>query len=192
MSDPSNPHDRIEQSDVLLIVDVQNDFCPGGALPIAGGDAILPRVNALIDEAVRAGALVVASRDWHTRDHLSFTEQGGVWPRHCVQNENGAAFHRALRLPAEAHIITKGDRMDSDQYSAFDRTGLAEALRRRKVKRVWLCGLALDVCVRATALDSRAAGFPTLLVTSASAPVTTDGGAATLAELAREGVELLP
>lgn len=182
---------HIGQSDVLLIVDVQNDFCPGGALPIAGGDGILPRVNALIEAATRADALVVASRDWHPENHASFAAQGGSWPRHCVQNEIGAAFHRDLKLPSSALIVTKGDRMDSDQHSAFDRTGLADELRRRKAKRILVCGLALDICVRATALDSVAAGFPTLLVTSASAPVTAEGGAAALDEMARAGVQLL-
>jgi nicotinamidase/pyrazinamidase len=183
--------EKIGEGDALLIVDVQNDFCPGGALPIAGGDAILARVNALIDEASGAGALVGASRDWHPANHPSFSAQGGPWPRHCVQREKGAAFHDDLKLPSSAMIVTKGDRLDSDQYSAFDRTGLAEELRRRKVKRVWVCGLALDVCVRATALDSVAAGFPTFLVTCASAPVTAEGGAAALAELARAGVQLV-
>ncbi|MCI4679600.1 nicotinamidase [Rhodoblastus acidophilus] len=182
---------HIGQGDVLLIVDVQNDFCPGGALPIAGGDAILPRVNALIDEATRAGALVVASRDWHPADHVSFAARGGPWPRHCLQDESGAAFHRDLKLPASTMIVTKGDRLDSDQYSAFDRTGLADELRRRKARRVWVCGLALDVCVKATALDSVAAGFPTLLVTSATAPVTAEDGADALDELARAGVQFV-
>jgi len=179
--------DSIRRDDALVIVDVQNDFCPGGALPIAEGDAILPRVNALIEAAERAGALVVASRDWHPPDHVSFAARGGPWPRHCVQGEPGAAFHPALRLPERATIITKGDRDDTDQYSAFDRTSLAEALRRHGVRRVWLCGLALDVCVRATALDSLAAGFPTLLVASASRPVTEAGGAAALRDFSRAG-----
>jgi len=184
-------NNHIRKGDALLVVDVQTDFCPGGALPIAGGDAILPRVNVLIEEAVRAGALIVASRDWHPPNHVSFTEQGGPWPRHCVQNEYGAAFHPNLRLPPSAKVITKGDRRDFDQYSAFDRTGLADDLRRHGAKRVWVCGLALDVCVRATALDSVAAGFPTLLVVAATAPVTAEGGAIAQAELAQAGVQLL-
>ncbi len=186
-----NMDDRIGSNDALLVIDVQNDFCPGGALPIDAGDAILPRVNALIYEATRSNALVVASRDWHPPGHVSFIEQGGPWPRHCVQNESGAAFHRDLKLPSSALIVTKGDRPDFDQYSALDRTGLADELKRRKAQRVWICGLALDVCVKATALDSIAAGFPTLLVTSASAPVSPEGGAAALDELARAGVQFV-
>jgi nicotinamidase/pyrazinamidase len=182
---------RIRPDDALIVVDAQNDFCPGGALPIAGGAAILPRINALIDEATRAGALVVASRDWHPPNHMSFAAHGGPWPRHCVQHESGAAFHPDLRLPPAAQIVTKGDRMDSDQYSAFDRTGLADELRGRGVRRIWVCGLALDVCVKATALDSVAAGFPTVLVTSATAPVTVEGGETALKDLARAGVRIL-
>ncbi|MGO9943060.1 MAG: isochorismatase family protein [Rhodoblastus sp.] len=180
--------DHISSGDALLIVDMQKDFCAGGALPIEGSEEIVPRVNALIEEAARAGAAVFASRDWHPRDHLSFVEQGGPWPRHCVQGASGADFHSTLCLPPNVVIVNKGDRSDSDQYSAFDRTGLDEDMRKRGVNRVWLCGLALDVCVRATALDSVAAGFPTVLVTTATAPVTAEGGAAALKELARAGV----
>ncbi len=182
--------EKIDAGDVLLIVDVQNDFFPDGALPVAGSDAILPRVNGLIEEAERAGALIVAQRDWHPPNHISFVQQGGPWPRHCVQYEAGAAFHRDLRLPPDALIVSKADRPDLEQYSAFDRSSLADDLRRRGVKRAWVCGLALDFCVRATALDSAAAGFPTILVTSATAPVTAEGGAAALDELARAGVQL--
>ncbi len=182
--------EKIGAGDVLLIVDVQNDFFPDGALPVAGSDAILPRVNALIEEAERAGALIVAQRDWHPPNHISFVQQGGPWPRHCVQHETGAAFPRDLRLPPDALIASKADRPDLEQYSAFDHSSLADDLRRRGVKRVWVCGLALDFCVRATALDSAAAGFPTVLVTSATAPVTPEGGAAALDELARAGVQL--
>ncbi len=117
--------EKIGEGDVLLIVDVQNDFFPDGALPVAGSDVILPRVNALIEEAERAGALIVAQRDWHPPNHISFVQQGGPWPRHCVQHESGAAFHRNLRLPADALIVSKADRPDLEQYSAFDRSDLA-------------------------------------------------------------------
>jgi nicotinamidase/pyrazinamidase len=183
-----NASDHISSGDALLIVDVQKDFCSGGALPIEGSETVFPRINALIDEAASAGAPIFASRDWHPRDHLSFAGQGGPWPAHCVQGQAGADFHPGLHLPRGAIIISKGDRSDSDQYSAFDRTGLADELRRRGIRRVWLCGLALDVCVRATALDSVAAGFSTVLVTAATKPVNAAGGAAALNELAAAGV----
>jgi nicotinamidase/pyrazinamidase len=183
-----NANDHISSGDALLIVDVQKDFCGGGALPIEGSETIFPCINALIEEAASAGAPIFASRDWHPRDHLSFAGQGGPWPAHCVQGRDGAEFHPALHLPPQAIIITKGDRSDSDQYSAFDRTGLADELRKRGIRRVWLCGLALDVCVRATALDSVAAGFSTILVAAASRPVTAAGGVAALRELIEAGV----
>jgi nicotinamidase/pyrazinamidase len=185
-----NDRDNVRVGDALLVVDVQKDSCAGGALPIAGSEEIIPRVNSLIEEAERAGAPVFVSRDWHPRDHLSFAEQGGPWPRHCVQGCAGADFHPALRLPPTAVIVTKGDRPDSDQYSAFDRTGLAEDLRRRGVHRVRLCGLALDVCVRATALACLSAGFSTVLVTTATRPVTAEGGSAALSDLLRAGVHM--
>jgi nicotinamidase/pyrazinamidase len=176
--------------DALIIVDLQNDFCADGAMPVANADAVVLRVNALIAEAERAGAVIVASRDWHPHHHVSFSESGGRWPRHCVQGEHGARFHRDLRLPSSACIVTKGDRIESDQYSAFDRTGLAETLRRRGIRRIWICGVALDVCVRATALDSVAVGFPTIVTVSATAPVTAEGGAEALTEMSRAGVLL--
>jgi len=180
----------IRADDALIIVDLQNDFCPGGALPVAEAEAVVPRVNALIAAAERAGALIVASRDWHPANHMSFMAAGGPWPRHCVQHEHGALFHRALRLPSNALIVTKGDCIEADQYSAFDSTGLAETLRRSAIGRVWICGLALDVCVKATALDSLAAGFMTILALSATAPVTPQGGAAALELMKRAGVLL--
>jgi nicotinamidase/pyrazinamidase len=181
---------NIRADDALIIVDLQNDFCAGGALPVANAEAVIPRANALIAAAERAGALVVASRDWHPEHHVSFMESGGPWPRHCVRDDDGACFHRDLRLPRNACILTKGDRVELDQYSAFDGTGLAQILRRRGVRRAWICGLALDVCVRATALDSIAAGFPTILAVSATAPVTAVGGAAALKEMVRAGILL--
>lgn len=180
----------IRAGDALIVVDLQNDFFPGGALPIAEAEAILPHVNALISAAQRVGAKIVASRDWHPADHMSFKTSGGPWPRHCVQGEHGAHFHRALRLPPDAHVVTKGDRVDTEQYSAFDGTGLIEVLRRAGVRRVWVCGLALDVCVKATAMDSFFAGFETILARSATAPVTPEGGAAALEEMKRAGVLL--
>jgi nicotinamidase/pyrazinamidase len=176
--------------DALIVVDLQNDFCPGGALPIPEAEAILPRVNALIAAAQRVGAMIVASRDWHPADHMSFKTSGGPWPRHCVQDEPGAQFHPALRLPADVHLVTKGDRVDAEQYSAFDGAELADVLRRAGVRRVWVCGLALDVCVKATALDSFFAGFETILAASATAPVTPEGGAAALEDMKRAGVLL--
>jgi nicotinamidase/pyrazinamidase len=178
----------LQKGDALVIVDVQLDFCPGGALPIAQGDQVVPELNRAIAAAGEAGVPVFASRDWHPRGHLSFAERGGPWPPHCIQDTPGAAFHPGLHLPAEARIVTKGTRFDKDQYSAFDETGLAAELTREGVRRVWLGGLAEDVCVRATALDARAAGFEVHLLGAATRPVTPAGGQQALADLRAAGV----
>ncbi len=182
------PHMRLLPSDALLIVDVQRDFCSGGALSISGADEIIPIINDLIKEAIGAEALVVASRDWHPPDHSSFHAFGGIWPTHCVQGSNGAKFHAELRLPYDALIITKGHTVDKDQYSAFDATELANELRRRGVNRVLICGLAQNACVRATALDAVEAGFETHLWLSATRPVAPTRGEEAVAEMVRAGV----
>ena len=139
--------DYLKQNDGLLIVDVQNDFCPGGALPISEGDQIIPVLNRWIAAAHEKGIPVYASRDWHPARHLSFDTEGGKWPPHCIEDSEGAAFHPSLELPDSVTKITKGVRFDKDQNSAFDQTGLAVQLRRDQVTRLWIGGLALDVCV---------------------------------------------
>jgi nicotinamidase/pyrazinamidase len=174
--------------DALIVVDVQKDFCPGGALPVPDGDEVVAPLNDWIEDARRAGAVVVASRDWHPRGHPSFHGDQGPWPQHCVQNEAGAQFHGDLRIPPEALIVSKGVRFDRDQLSAFDETGLAHALKRRGVRRVWIGGLALDVCVRATALDAVRAGFETHVVRSASRAIEPEDEAKTLQEMREAGV----
>lgn len=184
----SGPEDALQPGDALIVVDVQNDFIPGGALPIANGDAVVPVLNRWIDRAQRLGLPVVASRDWHPKGHLSFKAQGGEWPVHCVEGTAGAAFHPDLALPADATIVTKGNRTDRDQYSAFDATGLAETLRRKGVSRVFIGGLAEDVCVRATALDAIKAGLTTHLIAGATKPVTPAGGKAAIREMRAAGV----
>jgi nicotinamidase/pyrazinamidase len=180
----------LSEGDALLIVDVQNDFCPGGALPIEEGDAVVPILNGWIAAAWKAGVPIYASRDWHHRTHLSFDAQGGPWPPHCLEGTDGAAFHDGLALPEGTIVVTKGTRFDKDQYSAFDETGLAADLEKHGVRRVWIGGLALDVCVRATALDAAKAGFEVHLIKAATRPVTREGGAKALAEMAEAGVKI--
>lgn len=162
--------------DALLVVDMQNDFCEGGALAVTGGDALVPGINAEIDAARRGGALVVASRDWHPVDHVSFEHRGGPWPIHCVQDTEGAAFHPDLALPEGTIRVSKATAFDRDAYSAFDGTGLAEQMRADGVRRVWIGGLALDVCVLATALDAVREGFETHLIRSAARAVNVREG----------------
>ena len=179
---------KMKQGDALLIVDVQRDFCSGGALPVPGGDDVVPVLNRWIKAALDAGVIIYASRDWHPQAHLSFRERGGPWPPHCIQDTVGAQFHPNLRLPPSAIVVSKGVRFDKDQNSAFDDTGLAVELRRRGVRRIWVGGLAQDVCVRATALDAVRAEFEVHLVAGATKPVRPEDGERALAEMRRAGV----
>lgn len=180
---------RFEEGDGLLLVDVQNDFCPGGALPVPEGDRIVPVLNRHIEAAVRAGIPVFASRDWHPAGHCSFKEQGGPWPVHCVQNTWGAEFHPDLKLPESAEILSKGTRVDADSYSAFGGTGLDEKLKARGIRRLWIGGLAQDVCVRATVLDARKLGYEVHVLRDATRPVNVrpDDGERALREMQEAG-----
>jgi nicotinamidase/pyrazinamidase len=142
----------------LVVVDFQNDFAsPDGALSVAGGDQLAPRIN----ELMRSGDydLVVATRDWHPADHGSFTERGGIWPGHCVQDTDGAALHPELDSAAIDVIVDKGQDPGTDGYSGFDGTNLEELLRERGIDQVTVVGLATDYCVKNTALDALRAGF---------------------------------
>ncbi|MGJ7457642.1 isochorismatase family protein [Halomonas sp. RA08-2] len=179
------------QDDALVVVDLQNDFCEGGALAVAGGSALVPGINAEIAAARAAGALVIVSRDWHPVDHLSFSHRGGPWPVHCVQDTEGAAFHPDLALPADAIRVSKACAFDADAYSAFDGTGLGGYLRERGIGRVVVCGLALDVCVKATALEACREGFVTLLLAGLSAAVDPGTVEDVCSELQAAGVEVM-
>lgn len=159
---------ELKPGDALIIVDVQNDFCPGGALAVAEGDQVVPVLNRWISKAHEADIPIFASRDWHPPDHISFQQQGGPWPPHCVQGTHGAEFHPDLNLPAETAIVTlKGDTPDRDAYSAFDGTNLASELRARNVKRLWVGGIATDYCVKATVLDGLQEGFDVCVIEDA-------------------------
>lgn len=162
---------QLESADALIVVDVQRDFCPGGALPVERGREVVPVLNRWLDAASAGEATVVASRDWHPANHISFRDRGGPWPIHCVQNTPGAEFHPDLKLAPRARIVSKAADPDRDSYSAFDGTGLAEELQRRGVRRLWVGGLALDYCVRATVLDGLQAGFEVHLIKDAARAV---------------------
>jgi len=167
---------HLSRGDALIVVDVQNDFCPGGALAVPGGDEVVPVINTWIDAARQGGAVIVASRDWHPADHVSFENQGGPWPPHCIGETSGAAFRPDLALPVQTWIVSKGKTADADDYSAFDRTGLSRRLKAEGVVRVWVGGLALDVCVRRTVLDAIDEGFETHLVVEACRAIETEPG----------------
>jgi len=197
--------------EVLLIVDVQNDFCPGGALAVPGGDEIVPAVNKLA-----AGFLhVILTQDWHPAGHTSFASshpgkkpfdtievpygQQTLWPDHCVQGTQGAAFHPRLDVPHAELVLRKGYRRAIDSYSAFcenDRrtpTGLAGYLRERGFERITVCGLATDFCVFYSAVDGREAGFEVSVVTSACRGIDMDGSIAWAMRLMSEaGVTIRP
>lgn len=179
----------------LLLVDVQNDFCPGGALAVPEGDRVVPVINAYIERFDRAGLPIFASRDWHPPQSRHFQSAGGPWPAHCVQHSPGAAFHPALRLPEGTAVVTKGTDPVDDGYSAFEATDpagrlLPERLEEEQIERLFVAGLATDYCVRASVLDARARGIDTVLLLDAVRGIDVEEGdvARALDEMLRAGV----
>jgi nicotinamidase/pyrazinamidase len=157
----------IAPDDALIIVDVQHDFLPGGALAVREGERIFAPINALIPRFAR----VYATRDWHPADHSSFAAAGGPWPVHCVADTHGAGFDERLDLSGVDVIVDKGVDVATDGYSGFAATTLARDLRQNRIARVFVAGLATDYCVKATALDAKAAGFEVVALADASAAV---------------------
>ena len=156
-------------------MDIQNDFCPGGALPVADGDKVVPVLNKYIQLFRGESAPIIYTRDWHPPDHSSFKAQGGPWPPHCVQGTEGAKFRPDLLPPAEGEIVSKADRKD-EAYSLFRGTDLAHRLRRLKfrlglrggIKSLFVGGLATDYCVKETVLDGLKLGFQVYYLEDAS------------------------
>jgi nicotinamidase/pyrazinamidase len=175
--------------DALIIVDVQNDFCPGGALGVAQGDEIIPSINQLL----KHGWLAVATMDWHPTEHCSFAPHGGPWPPHCVQGTVGAELHSSLDIDRIQLFITKATHHDKDAYSGFDGTELAEILRDKGVKRIAVCGIATDYCVSATAHDALKEGFEVLILEDAIRGVEVNPGDSQRAveELRRAGAQIV-
>jgi len=165
-----------KDKDALIIVDVQRDFCSGGALPVPDGEKIIPTLNKYIEKFSKAGALIVATRDWHPPNHMSFKDYGGVWPTHCVQGTLGAEFHPDLRLPREVKIVSKATSADKEAYSGFDGTNLERELKDAGIKRVFVGGLATDYCVKSTVLDALRLGFETILLIDAIKGVDVNPG----------------
>ena len=158
--------------DALAIVDVQNDFCPGGALAVQDGHAVVAPLNRYAARFSEAGALVLASRDWHPARTRHFKEHGGLWPPHCVQDTIGAAFHPALALPAGTIVVSKGMDPEEDAYSCFqardERARLLGALlAERGIRRLFVGGLATDYCVKETVLDAVREGLDAVILTDA-------------------------
>ena len=164
-----------EKRRALIVVDVQNDFCPGGALAVAHGDEVVAPLNNLIEEFLERGEPVFKSRDWHPEKTKHFADYGGTWPVHCVQNTRGAEFHPELIDDIHIRVISKG-LGDEDCYSAFDGTNLALELRRLGVEEVWVGGLATDYCVKNTVLDALKEGFQVKALKDAMRPVEVNAG----------------
>ena len=186
----------MEKDAALLIVDVQNDFCPGGALPVAAGDLVVEPLNRAARLFATAGLPVLASRDWHPPISSHFRGYGGIWPTHCVQGNHGADFHPGLRLPPRTLVISKGNDPGSDGYSAFDGRGddgrtLEEILESLGVRQLYIGGLASDYCVRSTALEAHQAGFTVTVLSDAIAGVDVSAGDSqrALDELVKAGVK---
>lgn len=180
----------------LIVVDIQNDFCPGGALAVSDGDQVIPVINRLAP----LFEVVVQTQDWHPAGHASFASSNPgqspydviempygsqiLWPDHCIQNTEGAAFHQELNLPQSQMIIRKGFRREIDSYSAFyendqsTATGLSGFLKNRGVTQLYLCGLATDFCVKWSALDGLKEGFEVSVIEDASAGIDLDGSLA--------------
>lgn len=180
--------------DALLIVDVQNDFCPGGSLAVPEGDRVVPVLNSYIQAFRERDLPVYASRDWHPAETSHFMVGGGPWPPHCVAGTEGAELHPDLSLPPGATVMSKGTDPTDDGYSAFeaesdDGHGLAESLRGQGVDRLFIGGLATDYCVRATVLDAARAGFRPVLLLDAVRGIDVQEGdqAAALDEMLRAG-----
>jgi nicotinamidase/pyrazinamidase len=176
----------------LIVVDVQNDFCPGGTLAVAHGDEVVPPLNRLITEFLERGEPVFKSRDWHPATTKHFADFGGTWPVHCVQDTKGAEFHPDLIDDIHIRTISKG-LGDEDCYSAFDGTDLALQLRRLGVNELWIGGLATDYCVKNTVLDGLKEGFAVNVLEDAMRPVDLQpgDGERALEEMRTAGAELV-
>jgi nicotinamidase/pyrazinamidase len=180
----------------LLVVDVQNDFCRGGALAVPDGDRVVDALNQYIDNAVARGVTVYASRDWHPPVTSHFKSQGGPWPAHCVQGSDGARFHPDLHLPSSAIVITKGESPDSAGYSAFEghtpagKSFLAD-LRERGINRLVVGGLATDYCVKHSVLDALSAGLQVTILEDAIAGVDPEGSSSALSQMRDGGAQSL-
>lgn len=188
----------MEKDTALVIVDVQNDFCQGGALAVPDGDMVVPVLMKYIRLFTVQGQRVYASRDWHPKKTVHFKNFGGAWPPHCIQDTQGADFHRELKLPQNSVIITKGTDPDEDSYSAFQGKdgrgrGFADALKDAGIRHIYVGGLATDYCVKATVIDALNAGFKVTVLTDAIKGVELhrgDSGRA-LAEMKEHGADVM-
>ncbi len=193
MSEEGKETIRPGRGDALLVVDVQNDFLPGGSLAVPAGDAVIAPLNRVIEQFREAGLPIVATRDWHPPAHCSFQAQGGPWPPHCIAGSPGAAFAAGLRLPSDAVIIDKATAVDRDAYSGFEGTDLAARLRGAGVRRLFVGGLATDYCVLNTVRDALGEGLAVMLLGDAirAVDVQPGDGDRAIAEMQSLGARLI-
>lgn len=184
----------MKEKAALVIVDVQNDFCPGGALPVPEGDKVVPALNQYIERFQKAGLVIYASRDWHPEKTKHFKAYGGLWPAHCVQNTKGAEFHHDIKLPKEAIILTKGEDPNEDSYSGFqaktkENKSFADSLKEKGIERLYVGGLATDYCVRATVLDALKQGVKATIIMDAvkGVNIKPEDSAAAMEEMEKQG-----
>ncbi|MDX6531225.1 MAG: nicotinamidase/pyrazinamidase [Blastocatellia bacterium] len=182
-----------DKKKALIVVDVQNDFCPGGSLAVANGDEVIPPLNKLIQEFLGRGEPVFKTRDWHPAASKHFTAYGGVWPVHCVQHTPGAEFRAGLFDDSRITIISKGVDESADGYSGFDGTNLAQLLRDQGVEEVWVGGLATDYCVKHTVLDGLREGFEVKALADAMRPVNLNpnDGVEAIEEMRQAGAQIV-
>lgn len=177
----------LAKHDALLAVDVQRDFEPGGALAVPHGDEVVPVLAACIEEFIRRDLPIIASRDWHPRDHCSFQAKGGPWPPHCVADTPGAELDPALGLPAGAKILDKAQTAEKDAYSAFEDTELHTWLSQKGVHRLFIGGLATEYCVQNTASDALRHGYEVVLLQDAIRAIDSAAGKKAIEELRDNG-----
>lgn len=162
---------QFQQGDALLLLDVQRDFFEGGTTPVPDGEEIIPVLNDWVSDARERRIPIIAVRDWHSAYHSSFRDVGGEWPVHCVQDTPGSFFHPALRLPHDAIIVSKGTAFDDTCHSAFRHTGLANFLRERGIRRLWIGGVIEEIGVRQTVEEAREAGFEVCVIEDGVRPL---------------------
>lgn len=176
----------------LILVDIQNDFCPEGALAVTDGDAVVAPANQLIDYFTKKQWPIILTRDWHPVDHISFKENGGIWPAHCVAETPGAAFHADLNIPKNAIYINKATETKTEAYSGFSGTELETILKKQGVSRLVIAGLATDYCVKQTVLDAKKLGIETIVVKEAirAVNVKPEDGVTAIAEMEKAGAKM--
>lgn len=179
--------------DALVVVDVQNDFLPGGTLAVPAGDEIIPILNRYIAVFRIRGLPIFITRDWHPPDHCSFESQGGPWPPHCIAATDGAAFPSSLYFPCDAHIVSKAISREKDAYSGFSETELSSLLQSLGTRRLFIGGLATEYCVLNTVKDALQHGYTTFVLQDAVHPINknADDGQHALEEMTRLGAILI-